>query len=828
MVLRKKTLTLLLCLFIAALLLLELPGCDNLNGNTVAQTYTVSFDAQGGLPAPEFQTVIKGGKAVKPADPVLAGHTLAGWHPSLEDGPAWDFNDPVTADLILYAHWTSIELAEGTWELSFNSQGGSAVAPIAVKDGETAVRPADPVRAGHAFEGWHKDAACETPWDFAVDTVTAHATLYAKWSALAITVQFNPQGGSPAPQDQSVAKGGKAAAPSPVPRKDGFILEGWYTEAAYTNRWDFALDTVEEDITLHARWTELDPGQVAVAFDAGGGSPVPPPQPVAIGGKAARPPVDPQKPGFEFDGWFEESGSAPWDFEADTVEGGMTLHARWTAVYAVAFDPRNGEAMETLVLRAGSKLEEPAAPSREQHRFAGWHSSITDTPWNFSGAVTGSMTLYARWIPLWSVNFDSLGGSPVAPIESVEDGRTIDKPPDPIRENNAFGGWHSDAGGTQPWDFEAGTVRENLTLYAKWTALVRFDPNGGSPAPAEQVVISGSLLPRPADPSLDGSQLAGWHRSLEDDEAWDFAVDRVNGDMTLYAKWALVFVERIDNVPPDGLTNQTISLSAASVVPANAANRTIVWSVKDPGGTGVTALSGAAFTPAATGTLILTATIRGGRQDASGNAVDYVKDFAIKIVAIRKVTGISNVPANGFTDIAVDLSGATVSPANATNKTIVWSVKDPGTTGVAAISGHSFKAASAGTLVLTARIVNGDETEAGVRDYTQDFAILVDTAESAPGGVGMGEDTTIKLYANAEATPLPAAGTSTVARNSIYYVRILSEYTEIVWHLNGTRSTAGGNTLYLDTGKSGVVKVTVEAKTEGGALDSGTHTFRIE
>jgi uncharacterized repeat protein (TIGR02543 family) len=781
--------------------------------------YAVVIDPRNGG-AVETLAVRSGSKAQKPADPSREEHHFAGWHSSITDTP-WNFDGAVTSSMTLYAQWIP------GWSLSFDSQGGSALEPLSVKHGERADKPADPVWAGRVFQGWHKDAACENPWDFAVDAVTAHTTLYAKWSALNLTVRFDPHGGTPAPQDQSVAQGGRATQPGVA--KKGFLLEGWYTEAAYTDPWNFALDTVEENITLHARWTELGAGQAAVTFDARGGSPVPPPQPVALGGKAARPPTDPTQPGFEFDGWFENVGvAAPWNFEADRVEKDITLYAGWTAVYALVIDPRNGGAVETLAVRSGSKAQKPADPSREQHRFAGWYSSLTDTPWNFNGAVTGSMTLYAQWIPLWSVSFESQGGSPVAPIEAVDDGQTIDKPLDPIRENSAFSGWHSDAGHTKPWNFETGKVEKNLTLYAKWTALVRFDPNGGDAAPDDQIVTIGSLLTRPADPGMGGSSLVGWYRSLADDTPWDFASHKVTGDMTLYARWGLVFVERIDNVPVEGVANETLSLSAATAIPATAANKTILWSVKDPGTTGVAAIINNAFSPAAKGTLILTATIRGGKQDASGNAVDYTENFTIKITAIRKVTGINNVPAYGSTNIAVDLGGAAVIPANATNKTILWSVKDPGTTGVAAISGHSFKPASAGTLVLTAKIVNGDEAEAGLRDYTQDFTILVDTSAPVSGGVGMGADTTIKLYANAEPTPLSAAGATVVARNSAYYVRVLSEYTEVVWHLNGTRSTVSGNILYLDTGKSGVVKVTVEAKTMGGALDSGTHTFRIE
>jgi hypothetical protein len=90
----------------------------------------------------------------------------------------------------------------------------------------------------------------------------------------------------------------------------------------------------------------------------------------------------------------------------------------------------------------------------------------------------------------------------------------------------------------------------------------------------------------------------------------------------------------------------------------------------------------------------------------------------------------------------------------------------------------------------------------------------------------MEEDTTVKLYANADATPLPAGTVTTVAKNTTYVVRIDSSYANVVWYLNGRRSTATGSRLYLDTGKTGLVKATVEA-VRNGVTDTGTHTFSI-
>jgi uncharacterized repeat protein (TIGR02543 family) len=240
------------------------------------------------------------------------------------------------------------------------------------------------VRPGYWFEGWHKEAACENPWDFDFDTVTAHTTLYAKWTAIVIecTVRFDAQGGTPVPANQTVVKGGMATQPAVA--REGFILAGWYPSPTEGPAWDFATDPVEEDLTLYARWTELEEDKAAVTFDTAGGVPVPPPQAVDRGGKAARPDTDPGKDGFEFDGWFkDQAGLAIWDFNSDTVEAATTLYAKWTALYTLTFDARNDSPVNSVILRAGSKAQKPDDPVRGPDRFEGWYSSVTDTPWNF-------------------------------------------------------------------------------------------------------------------------------------------------------------------------------------------------------------------------------------------------------------------------------------------------------------------------------------------------------------------------------------------------------------------------------------------------------------
>jgi uncharacterized repeat protein (TIGR02543 family) len=81
--------------------------------------------------------------------------------------------------------WYGLSIAEppGTYTVTYDSQGGSAVAGTSANNDTTISEPAAPARTGYSFGGWYKEAACINAWNFATDKVTANTTLYAKWTA---------------------------------------------------------------------------------------------------------------------------------------------------------------------------------------------------------------------------------------------------------------------------------------------------------------------------------------------------------------------------------------------------------------------------------------------------------------------------------------------------------------------------------------------------------------------------------------------------------------------------------------------------------------------
>jgi endo-1,4-beta-xylanase len=101
-----------------------------------------------------------------------------------------------------------------------------------------------------------------------------------------------------------------------------------------------------------------------------------------------------------------------------------------------------------------------------------------------------------------------------------------------------------------------------------------------------------------------------------------------------------------------------------------------------------------------------------------------------KQVVFVAVTNISDVPTSGTAGTPLALTG-TVAPDNATNKTIVWSVKTAGATG-ATISGNTLTATAAGSVTVTATIANGKTAST---PYTQDFSITITSAFVAVTGI---------------------------------------------------------------------------------------------
>ena len=173
------------------------------------------------------------------------------------------------------------------------------------------------------------------------------------------------------------------------------------------------------------------------------------------------------------------------------------------------------------IVQAGETAIRPDVPSRQGYQFTDWY--LDDTKYDFNAAVTGDMTLTAKWTAnSYTIAFDTGGGSEVAPI-AQDYGTAINAPAAPTKTGYTFMGWEPELPATMP--------AEDMTLTAQWRInryTVTFDTGGGS-AVAPITQDYGTAITAPADPTREGYTFIGWDKAIP--------ATMPAGDMTIKAKW---------------------------------------------------------------------------------------------------------------------------------------------------------------------------------------------------------------------------------------------------------------------------------------------------
>lgn len=387
----------------------------------------------------------------------------------------WSPTPPPTMpakDVQFTAQW-----AINNFTLSFNSNDGSENTTQTVGYGATIIAPNEPMRDGYVFGGWYSDNTLTNAYDFAA-AVTADLTLYAKW-LIPYTINFESNEGSVV-DAQTVHEGTKAMVPV-APEREGYVFSGWYSDSELINAYNFTSTVVTGNLTLYAKWTVYVPNTYTVTFESNGGSLVT--EQTVNEGAVATAPGAPMLEGYTFDGWYSDSElMIPYGF-TEGVMANVMLYAKWTKnSYTVSFNSNNGSSVSSQSVSEGDTATVPDAPTRAGHVFEGWYSEAgLNEAYSFTTPVMNNLTLYAKWTAIYTVTFNSNGGSSVD-NQSMENGGNATEPAVPTRDGYVFNGWYSDAALNEAYSFTT-SVTGNLTLYAKWTfnsRTVDFDSNGGA------------------------------------------------------------------------------------------------------------------------------------------------------------------------------------------------------------------------------------------------------------------------------------------------------------------------------------------------------------
>ena len=259
------------------------------NGEVIG-AYTVTFQSEGGS---EVASQIRANTpADQPADPTKEGYTFIGWYSGESE---WDFETPVTAVLTLTAKWQI-----NRYTITFDTAGGSEVAPITQDYGTTITAPANPAKTGYTFAGWDREIPTTMP--------AGDMTITARWQVNQYTITFKPENGG---EDIVITQDyGTAITPPAAPTRTGYTFAGWNREIPTA--------MPAGDMTITAQW-QLN--RYTITFDTAGGSEVP--SITQDYGTAITAPANPTKTGYTFAGWDKTIPST-------MPAGDMTITARWT------------------------------------------------------------------------------------------------------------------------------------------------------------------------------------------------------------------------------------------------------------------------------------------------------------------------------------------------------------------------------------------------------------------------------------------------------------------------------------------------------------------
>lgn len=152
--------------------------------------FIVSFvlgDGMGEIAPIEIKKV--GPISNMPEDPTVDGYEFGGWYTDAGFTNEFDVKSDIVGDTSLYAMWLDQSITYYNVRFDYNYGIGSPYARRQqVAEGESATRPADPVRRGYSFDGWFTAAEGGEEYDFATP-VTADIRVYAHWTLTATTAE---------------------------------------------------------------------------------------------------------------------------------------------------------------------------------------------------------------------------------------------------------------------------------------------------------------------------------------------------------------------------------------------------------------------------------------------------------------------------------------------------------------------------------------------------------------------------------------------------------------------------------------------------------------
>ena len=495
-------------------------------GGSTATKYTLTYNPNGGSVYPTSKQLAAGEKYGTLPTPTRSGHTFNGWYTSATGGSKVSETTKMGSyNTTIYAHWAANAGTGGgetttKYTLTYNANGGS-VYPTSkqLSAGEKYGTLPTPTRSGYTFTGWYTSTYGSTKVSENTTMGSSNTTIYAHWTSSGsggtttkYTLTYNANGGSVYPTSKQLSAGEKYGT-LPIPKREGYTFDGWYTSPYSYFATKVSADTVmgSFNVTIYAHWTE-NVKTYTVKYNGNGntgGSTASSTHTVGVAKNLTANGFT--RTGYAFAGWNTSAngnGTSYADKESvkdlSTTNGAtVTLYAKWTPrEYQLTMNPNGGafadgntnaKTLSPNLIYDGTNWHNVSSNtvSRTGYTFDGWYDKatggekvyntdgtcISGTYWkNNTYKYTGNLTVYAHWTAKkYTVTYNSNGGSGSMATDTVTYGTAYRTKANQFTKTGyTFVGWNEKANGTgSDWTSWIGkdwtwTYTKNVTLYAQW------------------------------------------------------------------------------------------------------------------------------------------------------------------------------------------------------------------------------------------------------------------------------------------------------------------------------------------------------------------------
>lgn len=358
--------------------------------------------------------------------------------------------------------------------VTFNSNGGTAIAQQEIIEGQTATKPEDPTKEGYKFGGWYTDETLTNAFSFS-SAITQDTTLYAKWIEKILIVTTMTWDGYKAQWNAvddatsywlALYKNGvplETGSGTTIPGGVGNVTEydlqslieangnGVYTFTVVPF-FNSNLGTVSEQspeqafkITCTVTFLDMDGGVIKE-------------EEVRMNQDATAP-VDPTREGYTFTGWDKEFNNVTEDLVVNATYSKNSYHVTF-----VDFDDSVLKEEDVLYQEAATA---PADPTREGYTFTGWDKEFSSITAAITVMATYTINTYTVTVVAehGSVSAADADNNPVDLSQPVEYGKVIFLTATPD-EGYEFSSWEN-------YDAETGlTVTATVTVTAIFNQVI--------------------------------------------------------------------------------------------------------------------------------------------------------------------------------------------------------------------------------------------------------------------------------------------------------------------------------------------------------------------